>query len=270
MMCSPTGRSVDRTGADIPRYGICVPPRSRRTKPGSPVLAVGYLRVSTEDQRLGPEAQRAQIEAWAARAQITIGAWHTDQGVSGGADLDNRPGLIAALGELRAIGAGVLVVAKRDRLARDVGVAAAIERATEASGARVQSADGTGNGAEASDAFIRTIIDAAAAYERALIRARTKAALAAKKARGERAGNCPFGFRPGVGGALKRDPGEQAALATARQLRGEGRSLRAITRELAARGIVGRTGLPLKLAALARVLGRAELPAASAPIAPGP
>jgi DNA invertase Pin-like site-specific DNA recombinase len=246
-------------------------PRSRRAKPGSPSLAVAYLRVSTEDQRLGPEAQRAQIEAWAARTQITIGAWHVDQGVSGGADLENRPGLIAALGELRAIGAGVLVVAKRDRLARDVGVAAAIERATEASGARVQSADGTGNGAEASDAFMRTIIDAAAAYERALIRARTKAALGAKRARGELAGNAPFGYRVvggapaamGAGGkraarAIEPDPGEQAALAIARQLRREGRSLRAVTRELAARGVVGRAGLPLKLAALARVLGRAE------------
>jgi len=231
-------------------------------------VAVAYLRVSTEDQRLGPEAQRTQIETWAARERVTIGAWHLDQGVSGGADLDNRPGLIAALGELRAIGAGVLVVAKRDRLARDVGVAAAIERATEASGARVQSADGTGNGAEASDAFMRTIIDAAAAYERALIRARTKAALGAKKARGERAGNCPFGFRPGPGGLLERDQGEQDALALARQLQAEGRSLRGIVGELGARGIVGRTGLPLKLAALARVLGRAERAAPAPGVTP--
>src|SRR4051812_32902692 len=132
--------------------------RSRRAKPGDPRLAVAYLRVSTDAQRLGPEAQRAAIEAWAKREGVRVGAWHLDQGVSGGADLDNRLGLIAALGELRAIGAGVLVVAKRDRFARDVGVAAANERETEASGARVQSADGMGNGAEASDAFMRTII----------------------------------------------------------------------------------------------------------------
>src|SRR4051812_6671827 len=114
-------------------------PRSRRAKPGNPLLAVAYLRVSTDEQRLGPEAQRAQITTWATREGVTVGAWDVDQGVSGGADLGNRPGLIGALGELRALGAGVLVVAKRDRLARDVGVAAAIERATEASGARVQS-----------------------------------------------------------------------------------------------------------------------------------
>jgi hypothetical protein len=53
---------------------------------------------------------------------------------------------VKALGELRALGAGVLVVAKRDRLARDVYVAATIERAVASGGARVVSADGTANG----------------------------------------------------------------------------------------------------------------------------
>lgn len=36
--------------------------------------------------------------------------------------------LAAALADLRLRGAGILVVAKRDRLARDIGVAALIER----------------------------------------------------------------------------------------------------------------------------------------------
>lgn len=230
------------------------PRRSRRARPGDPRRAVAYLRVSTEDQRLGPEAQRAAVEAWAKREGVAVVAWHVDQGVSGGADLSDRPGLIAALGELRAAGAGVLVVAKRDRLARDVGVAAAIERATEASGARVVSADGVGNGVEAADAFMRAVIDAAAAYERALIRARTKAALRAKRARGERAGACPWGYRADDAGRLVPEPGELAAATLAHQLRGEGRSVRAVVRELDARGVRGRTGRPLQLAAVARML----------------
>ena len=33
----------------------------RRTRPGSSRIAVAYLRVSTDEQRLGPEAQRAAI-----------------------------------------------------------------------------------------------------------------------------------------------------------------------------------------------------------------
>jgi DNA invertase Pin-like site-specific DNA recombinase len=33
-----------------------------RVRPGDPSVAVAYLRVSTEEQHLGPEAQRAAIE----------------------------------------------------------------------------------------------------------------------------------------------------------------------------------------------------------------
>ncbi len=156
---------------------------TRRARPGNALLTVAYLRASTEDQKLGPEAQRAAIEAWAAQAGITVAAWHVDSGVSGGSALDARPALGAALAALRGMGAGVLVVAKRDRLARDVAVAAMIEKATLAAGARVVSADGAGNGDSPADAFMRTLLDGAAAYESELIRARTKAALAAKRAR---------------------------------------------------------------------------------------
>src|SRR5689334_18053073 len=115
---------------------------TRRARPGNSRLAVAYLRASTEDQKLGPEAQRAAIETWAAREGIEVAAWYVDAGVSGGSALDARPALGAALAALRGMGAGVLFVAKRDRLARDVAVAAMIEKATIAAGAKVVSADG--------------------------------------------------------------------------------------------------------------------------------
>src|SRR5207253_1974262 len=93
--------------------------------------------------------------------------------------------------------AGAIVVAKRDRIARDVVLSAMIERAA---GVPVVSASGEGNGTSPADAFMRTVIDGAAQYERGLIRARTKAALAAKAARGERVGGVPFGMRVDVDG----------------------------------------------------------------------
>lgn len=229
---------------------------SRRTRPGDPTRAVAYVRVSTDDQRLGPEAQRAAVEAWARSAGVTVASWHHDHGVSGGADLDDRPALVTALGELRAAGAGILVVAKRDRLARDVYIAGVIEREVVRSGARVVSADGTGNGETPADAFMRTVLDGAAAYERALIRARTKAALAAKRARGERAGEVPFGYRVGEGGRLEPSEGEQAAVAAIRELRASGASHRRIVEELRARGITSRAGRPLSQTQVARVLAR--------------
>jgi DNA invertase Pin-like site-specific DNA recombinase len=170
---------------------------SKRARTGNPLVAVAYLRVSTEDQKLGPEAQRAAIEAWAAHAGVQVAAWHVDAGVSGGSAIEARAGLCAALASLREHGAGVLVVAKRDRIARDVVIAASVEGAASKAGARLVSADGTANGDGAANAFMRTVIDGAAAYERGLIRDRTKAALAAKSARGEVVGQVPYGFTRG-------------------------------------------------------------------------
>ena len=217
----------------------------RRTTPNNPRTAVGYIRVSTEEQHLGPEAQRAAILAWATREGVSVLSWHTDAGVSGAAELDNRPALAAALGALRADAAGLLVVAKRDRLARDCYVAAAIDRAVATAGARVVSADGTCNGNTPADDFMRTILDAAAQYERALIRGRTKAALAAKRAKGERTGTVPYGFTADAAGRLVECAAELAVIAQVRALRGAGMTFRGIVSELARAGVVGRTGRAL-------------------------
>jgi DNA invertase Pin-like site-specific DNA recombinase len=226
----------------------------RRTTTTDPHRAVAYLRASTDDQALSPDAQRAAIVSWATREGVTIIAWHVDQGVSGAADLVDRPALAAALGSLRAEGAGLLVVARRDRLARDVYLAAAIDRAVSTSGARVVSADGTANGDTPADAFMRSILDAAAAYERELIRARTKAALGAKRARGERAGTVPYGFTADTTGRLVACPAEQAVIAQVRALRTAGLSHRGIVGELERAGLVGRTGRPLGLSQVQNIL----------------
>ena len=230
---------------------------TRRARPGNPRLAVAYLRVSTDEQRLGPEAQRAAIETWAAREGVTVVAWHVDAGVSGGSDLADRPALAAAFADLRTNRAGVLAIAKRDRLARDVAIAATIERAISTVGARIVSADGAGNGDTPADAFMRAMLDGAAAYERALIRSRTKAALAAKRARGERAGEVPYGYSADTAGRLTPNLAEQEVLATVRDLRAAGMPLRAIVGELGARGLVSRVGRAFALTQVARMAGKA-------------
>src|SRR3954464_15158962 len=85
----------------------------KRTQVGDPRIAVAYIRVSKDEQRLGPEAQRAAIRSWGARAGNRIAAWHTDQGVCSVTPIDKRPALSAALDSVCRHGAGVLVVAKR-------------------------------------------------------------------------------------------------------------------------------------------------------------
>src|SRR3984957_6757938 len=93
-------------------------PPHARTKGGSPSVAVAYLRVSTEDQHLGPEAQRAAITAYAAARGITIVSFHEDR-VTSVAEVEDRSGLTAALLSIVEHGAGLLLVAKRDRLSGD-------------------------------------------------------------------------------------------------------------------------------------------------------
>jgi DNA invertase Pin-like site-specific DNA recombinase len=214
------------------------------------------MRVSKDDQKLGPEAQRASIEAWAAREGVSVAAWHVDQGVCSVTAIDQRPALVAALGSLREHGAGVLVVAKRDRIARDVVLTAGVERAAASAGAVVVSAAGEGNGSAPADAFMRTVIDGAAAYERALIRARTTAALSVIRARGQKTGGgVPYGYSLAADGrTLVAVEAEQATIARVRELVAEGRSLRAVAVQLAAEGHVSRKGGPFFAAQVGRML----------------
>jgi DNA invertase Pin-like site-specific DNA recombinase len=191
--------------------------------------------VSTERQDLSPDAQRAAIEGWAKREGVTVVSWHEDIGVSGGAALEDRPGLMAAVEAVRTEGAGMLVVARRDRLARDVLVNAMVERLVERHGATVASADGAGNGTTAEAALLRAVVAAFSAYERALIRLRTKSALAVLKAKGCRTGGVPYGYRA-EGKRLVPDMEEQATVARARELRAEGKSLRGVAATLIAEG----------------------------------
>src|SRR5208337_4129386 len=169
----------------------------KRIKAGSPLVAVAYIRVSKDEQKLGPEAQRASIEAWAAREGVQVAAWPVDQGVSSVTPVDKRPALMEALRRLREHGAGVLVVAKRDRIARDPMLTRMIEGEAARTGAVIISAAGEASGGTApADVMMRGVVDLFAEYERGLIRARTKAALAVKKTRGEKTGGgVPYGYR---------------------------------------------------------------------------
>ncbi|TAL44629.1 MAG: recombinase family protein, partial [Salinibacterium sp.] len=84
---------------------------------GGPTVtkAIGYIRVSTEEQGasgLGLEAQRAAIGKAAQDMGAKLAFVHEDVGVSGARDVEDREGLTVALGQLER--GDVLLVAKRD------------------------------------------------------------------------------------------------------------------------------------------------------------
>lgn len=237
-------------------YAVCTVLTMKRTRTAATDarLAVAYLRVSTDEQHLGPAAQRAAIEAWATREGVTVAAWHIDHGVSGGAAVADRAALLAALADMSTLRAGVLVVSKRDRLARDVMAAAMCERMVADAGARIVSAAGEGTDSDDPSAMLmRRMVDAFAEYERALIRARTRAALAVKRSRGEVTSHAPYGFRA-EGGRLVADEGEQVVIARVREARARGLTVRAIAEELAAAGVVSRKGKALAVSAVGELV----------------
>ena len=214
--------------------------------------AVAYLRVSTDQtrQELGTEAQKRAIQAYAKAQNLTILAWEMDE-TSGGAPLQDRPGLVRALAEVRNHQAGTLLVAKRDRFTRDSLETAAVELDLRRLGARLMAADGLGNGEDAASRLMAGVLGAVAEFERQTIRTRIKAALGVKKSRGERLGTVPFGYQVAKDGVhLEPNPQEQTILQRAKELRARGLKLREVQAELCALGMVNRAGKPFALPAL--------------------
>ena len=150
---------------------------SRRRPQLDPLRVLGLIRVSTEDQALGVAAQRKALGAWCSAHDAELIEVFSDVGVSGGAPLDERLGLMAAIDALTRLKAGTILVLRRDRLARDSVSAGIAQRLIERQGAVVRSCDGMADTTGPEGALLRAVLDALAEYERLLIKSRTKSAL---------------------------------------------------------------------------------------------
>jgi DNA invertase Pin-like site-specific DNA recombinase len=222
--------------------------------------ALAYLRVSTDkqaDSGLGLDAQQASVTACAARLGLPLAAVFTDAGTSGALTIEDRPVLLDAVAALRR--GDALLVAKRDRLGRDVIAVALIERLITKRGARVVSAAGEGtDNDDPSGMLMRRLIDSFAEYERLIIGARTRAALAAKRRRGERISRfAPFGYEFGADGrTLEPASSEQETLRAIRERHAAGHTLRAIAADLNRTGSRTRAGSPWRFEYVRSVLRR--------------
>lgn len=154
-----------------------------------PLRAVGYVRVSTDEQEgsgLGLEAQRAAIGGEVARRGWNLVDVFTD--TASGRSLSRRPGLEAALAMLESGGALALVVSKLDRLSRSTkDFAVLMERAQKRGWAPVVLDLGVDATTPAGE-LVASVMVSVAQWERRAIGQRTKEALAAKKAQGAKLG----------------------------------------------------------------------------------
>lgn len=210
---------------------------------------VSYLRVSTRKQGasgLGLEAQRAAVAEYAKREGLRVVAEYVE--VESGKKAA-RPELAKALNHCRAAKA-CLVVAKLDRLARNVAFLSALMEA----GLDFVALDN-----EHANKFTLHVLAAVAEQEARATSERTKAALAAAKRRGVLLGSSRpghwkgleakrlAGARRGVRRAaeLRTQAARQhngMAVAEALQLRGKGLSWFEIAEVLNQKGLVTRRG----------------------------
>ena len=151
---------------------------------------VAYIRVSTEEQadsRLGLEAQRAAISVECERRGWMLLETFEDAGASG-KSLVGRPALEKALEAVQSGEAGALVVAKLDRLSRSLlDFAALMEQARRQGWALVALDLGVDTTTPAGE-MMANVMATFAQFERRLIGARTKDALAIKRSQGVRLG----------------------------------------------------------------------------------
>lgn len=240
----------------------------KNSSSNGPIRLVAYLRVSTDKQGvrgLGIEAQRNAVTDYIRRAgpsAVLLGEYVE---VESGRRSD-RPELLKAIDHARNGGA-ILVIAKLDRLSRDVHFLTGLEKA----GVEFVACD-----LPNANRLTVTILAAVAEHEREMISLRTKAALSVARERValrgqrkhpqvKRLGN-PYGALAlaGRGNAKAVEARRAKAQATAERLRGvfeslsaEGNtSMRAMARTLNERGVLSPSGMSWHPNSVARILDR--------------
>ncbi len=219
---------------------------------------VSYVRVSTDRQGasgLGLDAQRQAVAAYVAGKGTVIAEY---QEVESGKRSD-RPQLALALTQCRMTGA-TLVVAKLDRLARDVAFLLSVVAGCGDAG--VAFCDLPSLPAGPVGKFMLTQMAAVAELEAGLISQRTKAALAQCKERGVKLG----GWRGGKvvdwqASVTARQKAADAFAASVRpmiaEMRAQGSSLAAIASQMASQGIRTRQGGQWTANTVKQILDRA-------------
>ena len=225
---------------------------------------ISYVRVSTKRQGesgLGLEAQQEAV----ARHCRSIGARLLKEYVEiESGKKSDRPELAAALADCKRRNA-TLVVAKLDRLSRNVAFLSALME----SGVPFVACDNP-----SATKLTLHVLAAVAEHEREAISIRTKAALAAAKARGTKLGGSNIACRNLTDAARRRGQklATEAAAAAAsahyadiaplvRELSDEGLSQRAIASELNERGFETRRGREWTGVQVGRLLSRGDLAA---------
>src|SRR5664280_2088883 len=157
--------------------------------------AVGYIRVSTEEQAregISLDNQKAKIEVYCELNDLNLVKIIEDAGKSG-KDL-NRDGIQSLLGMIKARAVDAVVVYKLDRLSRRVKDTLTLMDLIEKKSVAFHSITERIDTKSAMGKFFLNIMASMNQWERDTISERTKDALQMKIGKNERAGQIPYGW----------------------------------------------------------------------------
>lgn len=208
--------------------------------------AVGYVRVSTEEQAsagYGLEAQERAIRAFAESQGYELLEVVQDAGVSGATRPQDRPGFahVLELAEQKAF--SILLVWKFDRLARNLAYAVTTVNLLQDAGVALRSVTEPIDTASPMGQTIFAVLAGMAAQERITITQRTLAGKREKaQAGGFAGGPAPLGYRRDKEGGLALVPEEAETVRRIYSLRHQGRTLQQIADILNTEGVPTKRG----------------------------
>jgi len=218
--------------------------------------ALGYIRVSTEEQSRGGVSlgmQESKIRAYCKLHDLNLVGIYGDPGISGGS-VKGRPGIQTVLELVRKKRIDSVVVYKLDRLARNTLETEEMLRLMDSKRVALHSFCEKLDTRSATGRFFVRMLASLAEMERELISERTVDALASKREKGERVSRyAPFGSRF-EGDRVVPEPREQAVIRTVRKLSADGHTVREIGPLLAKKGILNRKGREFKKTQIHRLL----------------
>lgn len=194
--------------------------------------AVLYIRVSTTEQAISVEAQKAALVAYASLKGLDVVQTIVDEGVSGGVPMAKRPGGSKVLELVKAKKVDAVVGTKLDRLFRSAADCLSVVQSWEKPGVALHLVDLSLDTSTPTGKFFLGVLASTAELERGLIKERVKTALAHKKSKGERvSGKAPFGYSF-ADGLVVENQEEQNTLAKLRQLHKLGYKATTIAKKL--------------------------------------
>ncbi len=211
--------------------------------PKGSVTAVGYVRVSTEEQVSGfsLEAQEQMIRDYAAKNKLIIRRIFADEGISGSIPAEKRDGLAKLLTSLRS--GEVIIMYSLSRLGRDTFQNMSFERSITEKHCTLKFTDNSSLDTTSNEGkLLFPILSAVVEAERNAIRKRTQDVMGHLARTGKLVTKPSYGYKIENGKLVPHEEEQKVVKKIIELYQADGgRSINAVCKELTKLGIQGRT-----------------------------